>query len=430
MSWMTNPPRSVDCPIMSRILAACLALAATFCLAAEPGAAANLERAWDIAWSRFYLPSVQTFGDYLSSYEPGREQAHLPTAEEVRRQFPNPCGYSTGMEDGAILGGAMLSVLCDRFAVTQDATLRARAAEVFAGLRRCATVHGVRGFVARNVCPADGRSIYINSSRDQVTHFVHGLWQYYHSPLPDDSTKEHIRRLLADVAERMLATVTPENEFDFLRADGARCPLGICRMWNVQAHEAARLPMIYAAAWDVTRDTRYRDAWRRYAADAIAQSVNPGGNKPAYALLQMQCSLELLHALEPEPALKAEIAERMRQVRDLAAQRFATVARQLSREDPARLAMLGPDWRTVPEWKDQKGYANPQWGPFRAVWHLTREFGESALVLLMGEPAALSAEEQHWLVTELGRFDYRHNASCGILYHLAAWWKARCHGVL
>ena len=62
----------------------------------------QMDRAWDVTWSRFYLPSVQTFGDYLSSYEKGREQAHLPTAEEVKRQYPNPCGYSTGMEDGAI----------------------------------------------------------------------------------------------------------------------------------------------------------------------------------------------------------------------------------------------------------------------------------------------------------------------------------------
>ena len=56
----------------------------------------QMDRAWEVTWDRFYLPRVQTFGDYLSSYDPGREQAHLPTAEEVKRQYPNPCGYSTG----------------------------------------------------------------------------------------------------------------------------------------------------------------------------------------------------------------------------------------------------------------------------------------------------------------------------------------------
>jgi len=396
--------------------------------AAETGAAANIERAWEVVWGRFYLPSVQTFGDYLSSYGAGREQSHLPTAEEVKRQYPNPCGYSTGMEDGAILGGAMLSLLCDRYEVTKDESLRQKAAEVFAGLRRCATVHGVRGFVARNVCPEDADSVYINSSRDQVTHFVHGLWQYYRSPLSAEGTRAEIRGILSDVAERMIEFVTPENDYDFCRADGERCPLGICRMWNVQPHEAARLPMVYAAAWDATGEERYREQWRRYAAEAVAQSADPGESKPAYALLQMQCSLELLHALEPDPAIKTAIGANMERVRDLAGRRFASVTASIARMAPEEMRMLGPDWRTVPEWINQKGYPNPQWGPFRRVWHVTREAGESALILQMGEGAVFTDEQRAAFGRLVGGFDYGHNASCGIVYHLAAYWKDRRNG--
>jgi hypothetical protein len=392
---------------------------------ADSALQAKIDQAWEVTWGRFYLPQLQTFGDYLSSYEKGKEQAHLPTAEEVKRQYPNPCGYSTGMEDGAILGGAMLSVLCDRFAVTGEEGLWKEAVTVFAGLQRCATVHGVRGFVARNVCREDGKSVYINSSRDQVTHLVHGLWQYYRSPLANDATKTEIRVVLADVAERMIKFVTPENDFDFCRADGQRCPLGICRMWNVQAHEAARLPMIYAAAWDVTRDERYRAQWQRYAKDAIEQSANPDEHKPAYALLQMQCSLEVLHELEPDAALKAKIHERMAHVRDLAAKRFAWVLSQLAKKSAEEMRMLGPDWRKVAVWKNQKGYLNPQWGAYREVWHLTREAGESALVVLMVDPDSISAAQQKALADVIRGFDYEHNSSCGIIYHLAAYWKAR-----
>jgi hypothetical protein len=392
-----------------------------------PAQEANIEKASNMVWSRFYLPEVQTFGDYLSSYDKSQEQKHLPTAEEVRRQFPNPCGYSTGMEDGAILGGAMLSVLCDQFEVTKDPALSDKAESVFAGLKRCVTVHGVKGFVARNVCPEDATSIYINSSRDQVTHFVHGLWRYYHSAMPGEATKQQIRTILSEVAERMIAFVTPENDFDFCRADGAHCPLGICRMWKVQPHEAARLPMIYAAAWDVTREERYLKKWREYAAEAIAQSADPGENKPAYALLQMQCSLELLHQLEPDPALKAKIHAHMLHVRDLGAKRFTNVLARISKKSPEEMRMLGPDWRTVPEWKDQKGYLNPQWGPFREIWHLTREVGEAALILVMTDDMMPSAEQQTSLQTLIRNFDYTHNASCGLIYHLAAYWKARRH---
>ena len=55
---------------------------------------AQMDRAWEVTWSRFYLPKVQTFGDYLSSYEQGKEQAHLadggggetPVSEPLRLQ--------------------------------------------------------------------------------------------------------------------------------------------------------------------------------------------------------------------------------------------------------------------------------------------------------------------------------------------------------
>lgn len=392
--------------------------------------AAKAEKAWELAWSRFFQKDVEVFADYLSSYEPGKELAHLPTAAEVKRQFPNPCGYSTGMEDGMILGGAMLSIIADRYATTGDASLREQLEMVFRGMRLSATVHGVPGYVARNVCPEDKQSVYINSSRDQYTHFVHGLWKYYHCPLADAAAKEEIRRLLTQVADRMIQFVTPENDYDFCRADGQRCPLGICRMWNVQAHEAARLPMIYAIAWDATRDERYRQQWRKYAAPAIEQSEHPDPNKPAYALLQMQCSLEALYQLEPEEPLRAKIKAVMQHVADLAAQRSAKVWTQIAKKDPQEMTMLGPDWRHVAVWKNQKGYPNPHWGPYREIWHLTREAGESAIVPLMVDPPTISAEQKQLLRDVILRFDYDHNSSCGIIYHIGAYWKARRHRAL
>ncbi|MEZ0274307.1 MAG: hypothetical protein ACAH88_05335 [Roseimicrobium sp.] len=398
-----------------------------------PDAAAlevKMKQAWDVVWGRFFQKDVQVFGDYLSSYEPGKELAHLPTAEEVKRQFPNPCGYSTGMEDGMILGGAMLSIITDMYAVTGDASLREPMTRVFSGMYLSATVHGVPGFVARNVCPEDRKSVYINSSRDQYTHFVHGLWKYYHSPLADEAAKAEIRRLMSAVADRMIAFVTPENDYDFCRADGQRCPLGICRMWNVQAHEAARLPMIYAAAWDVTRDERYQKEWRKYVAEAVTQSATPDENKPAYALLQMQCSLEVLYQLEPEAPLKAKIHEVMRHVSTLAAKRTARVSGQIAKKTPEEMKMLGPDWRHVPVWKNQKGYPNPQWGPYREIWHLTRELGEAATVPLMENAPEISQEQKALLRQGILSFDYEHNSSCGIIYHLGAYWKARRHQAL
>ncbi len=195
----------------------------------------QLDRAWEVTWSRLYLPKVKTFGDYLSSYENGKEQAHLPAVEEAKRQYPNPCGYSTGMGDGAILGGAMLSLLCDRFAVTQDESLREKSASVL---------------------------------------------------------------------------------------------------------------------------------------DKIAK------------------------------------------------------------KSPEDIRMLRPDRRHVPNWRNQNGYPNPLWGAYREIWALTREAGESALILLMVEPAALTEAQRASLKNMVLSFDYEHNSSCGIIYHLASYWKARRYHLL
>jgi ribonuclease D len=42
----------------------------------------------------------------------------------------------------------------------------------------------------------------------------------------------------------------------------------------------------------------------------------------------------------------------------------------------------------------------------------------------------LTPEQQGALRELIRGFDYDHNASCGILYHLAAFWKARRHGLI
>lgn len=290
--------------------------------------AEKMSEAWDTVWSRFHDPATHQF----FTVEPSR----LPSAEQVKRLDPNDCGYGTGMDDGPLFGGILLVAICDRYDVTHDDRLKADALSVFRGLEFCATAHGVPGFVARGVCLEDGKSIYITSSRDQYTHLVHAFWRYYHSPLCDDEAKPSIRAILQAIADRMTRNVTPENNYDFLRADGTQDPRGICRMLNVRAHEAARLPMFYAAAWDVGRNEEHRRLWRKHLAPAVRQSLGlpdlPAAEIarwiPPYAVLQMQCSLEVLDDLERDPAVKSQIGEAMLRVAEFAAEGRAFTARK------------------------------------------------------------------------------------------------------
>ena len=63
------------------------------------------------------------------------------------------------------------------------------------------------------------------------------------------------------------------------------------------------LPMIYAAAWNTTGNDEYHQLYRKYIGQAIRQSFMIEDRTTTYALLQVQCSLELLLSLEQEPEL-------------------------------------------------------------------------------------------------------------------------------
>ncbi len=381
--------------------------------------AACAEHAWKITWERFYLPSTHLFYDYLTSYEPGRGLAHLPTADEVARQAPNECGYGTGMEDGMISAGVMLSLIVDRYAVAKQEALRAQAADVFQGIRLCATAHGVTGFLARAVCREDLKGIYRNTSRDQYTHAAHGLWLYFHSPLCSPETKGEIGAILSAIADRMTRNVTPENDYDSLRADGTRDTRGISRMWNVKGHEAARLPMLYAAAWDVTGRRDYYDLYRKYVGPAVEQSLTVEDRQPTYALLQMQASMELLEALERDETLKRQMREAMATVSKRCAARAASADKAAQK---LNLTLLCTDWRT--------GEGLSPTGAYRKVWYNIRESGEAALAQLMDGGSAFPDAQLALLSRAILRPDFDRVSGNGIFYLQAAYWKARRRGML
>jgi len=383
---------------------------------ASPSLSACIDQAWEVTWKRFYRNDTNLFYDYLTSYTPGRELAHLPTAAEVARQYPNECGYGTGMEDGMISAGVMLDLILDRYAVTKDEALRDRACEVFLGIQRCATAHGVPGFLARAVCSEDLKSIYPNSSRDQYTHAGPGLWRYYHTPLCSDETRKAIGTILSAIADRMTRNVTPENDYDSLRADGTRDTRGISRMWNVQGHEAARLPMIYAAAWNVTGKREYYDLYRKYLAPAVKQSFDVLPHTTTYGFLQMQCSMELLESLEQDADLKRQIREIMAMISKRCAARAAGAARNAQKLD---LTMVCPDWRTTEGLK----------GEYRKAWYCIRESGEALTAQLMDASQPLPDDQKQLLIRAITRLDYQRVSSNGIYYLQGAYWKALKRGV-
>ena len=357
----------------------------------------RLGQAWKRIKTVFYSPKTHLF--YASPVD------RVAPASLFENGFLDPekkkLGYGAGMADCPIYHGLLLSMLVDQYEVTRNGDLSADAVDVFKGLKTCATVHGVPGFVARGVCAEDGKGICVTSSRDQVTHFVHGLWRYYHSPICTEETKAEIRELMKAVAERMIRNVTPENDYDFLRADGSRDPRGICRMWKVRPHEAARLPMVYAAAWDITRDEKYYRQYRKYLIPAVDEtltlpSVPPAQIRafmPTYTLLQMQTSLELLLEVETDAAMKVKLVEAMQPVAKMAAERAVRIN---GGEEKSSLCACG----------------------------------EAALAQLMAKDFAFTDEQKKLLVKSIMDSNAASIGTCRTSHLTAAFWRAKKLGIL
>ncbi len=294
-------------------------------------------RTWvDVAWARvmstFYSP--KTGGIYITTPDKVNPASDFPGGL-LKKEF----GYGTGLEDCAIIGGVALSGLVDKWMVLSDAGSKAEAEKIARGLLNLATAHPYKGFVARGLCVEDGKSICNLSSRDQVTHWMHGLYRYYASGLASDAMKGEIRQAFIDVAVRMERNVTKENKWNFLQADGTMDPRGICKMRETHPHEAARLAMVYALAWKVSGDKRWQDLYLSVRAEALdgscALATCPEriirGLMPDYTLIQMNTSLEAILEVETDEACRTKAVNAMVMCARLARERAPRIGSKDSR---------------------------------------------------------------------------------------------------
>lgn len=393
-------------------------------LAAEPRPVsdeqlyAKAEEAWQASWQRFYDERTHLFYDFVCSYDRAKRLAALPAPEETARQYPNRNGWGTGMEDCAISGGVMLSMICDRFAATGDDNLRPAAQKVFAGMVSLGTLSPSAGFVIRGFSPADGRSHYCESSRDQYTWYAYGLWRYYRSPLSSPAEQAALQKIITAVCSRLEQNVVPENDYHIGREDGTFDGL-VDKMWENEAHEVARLPMIYAIGADITGESRWRDLARRYSPEAAVKSKEPS-TKIAYALLQQQVSLEALYLLEDSPELKRQWLEAMRLVAGRA-EAFLPYCREYQPPDSGEIDL---DWRTWPTHGSMGHRVPTRPAVCNQDDRTVRQPAEAALVLLLCPGSSLTPEQLQLIRLSIAQVDYTKSVWYGLYYTQAVYWRS------
>lgn len=307
----------------------------------------SFKAAWDWIWEKLYSSETDLFYDYLSAE--GEFMKNLPTPEEIRLCIPNPCGWGTGMEDSVLNGTVMLDTCLALYRKEQLPVYAEQAHRIFAGLRKCAETGIDDGFLARSISPLDGKSYYIESSRDQYTHWVFFAWRYSQSPVCTEEERGFIRRFLAAIAERAHKNVVPETKYNLLRKDGGHAIVSQMRGPELGCHETMRLPMFYLAAWAATGTARYREWYEEVLGEALEknQAISFEQEWLAYALLQMQCSLRLIWDLEDDPDRRTAVLKIMQRTTEYAA-KYVAGGLKAARDGELRKNYINPRWRDRP----------------------------------------------------------------------------------
>jgi len=314
--------------------------------------------------------------DSISSNNHEQRFKHLPSVEEIQKSIPNPHGYATGMEDSMLNAGFAIEMCVQRAKVEPKAKNECEefARMLFRGMLRCVTVHGRKGYVARSISPHDGTSCYMESSRDQFSLFVYGMWRYYHSDFSTFEEKAIIKKELAAVAEYTESRMSSTYDYNIGRLDGF--PGVNLKMLHTQSHEAMRLPMFFAAAYDVTREKRFFKLYQKYYPQAMAESKRLyERTRPWWhiELSQMQFSLVLCRAVDQNQEHVTDFDALMKSIAELA--EAQTIEHHFTR----MIDYNGP------------------WNPLAHSWRNARDFTvqlfENKKVAMHGEQVYLKGEE-------------------------------------
>lgn len=369
-------------------------------------------------WGKLFHPGTNLFYDYLTDREPSRRFRHLPSIAEIARQFPNPCGWSTGMEDCMLNAGSVMDILRLRHKCGEDNL--GQALSVLDGIYRCTTVHGRNGFVVRGISPRDGRSCYSNSSRDQFTLAVYGVWRfleaYPEAPVP---FRERAREILHMVAEFCRTRGIAGVHYDLGRLDGG--PAIVSKLWNCAPHEMLRLPMFYGAAFLATGDGKFRRLMEEFAEPGLEATLrmDPAAHWWDIPLAQMLLSLRFFEETQLCPELAGKLAEAQRRGVALARR---DLLKKLAEAEAYRgeWEVLNTNWRRLPmvlrtetlseeECESDFGgcsYLNPCFPPeFNRPNSFLRAFGNDLVAMLYGGEVP-TAEERRRLAVLIGRVDF------------------------
>ena len=389
-----------------------------------------MDNAWNYIWDKLFCPESKMFYDYITSREQSKRFGHLPTAEDIAANLPNPCGWGTGMEDCMLNAGSVMDILRIRKQLTGEDNL-ASAIAVAEGIVRCATRHNKNGFIVRGMSYPAIQSCYTNSSLDQFTLAIYGAWRFIDSyQEAPASVLKTVREVICACADYCTETVTSQNDFNLLRLDGKKAQ--VSKIWHCSCHEYMRLPMIYTAAFNISGKKRYLDLANQYIHEAL-EKTSLLDNKDEWwdiPIVQMQISLYLVLESGVFPEMNEELSGIMDKVADFAGIELNKELKN-AEDFQGNWCELNTDWRTNRIFiqyggirGNGEGYRNPVFPDSYAISNaILREIGNYLTTVALSpakEPEAATLERVEEFLTKVDYLNYAGDAPVKLLH---AYWS-------
>lgn len=286
----------------------------------------KIQNAWDFVENRLMLGNTNLIYDKTLKTE------EFPSLADINKGYPNPCGYSTGMEDSMICAGTILDACLCRFEKQKSDYAEKLAHLIVNGMIKCADSAKSEGFLPRSVSPNDGISHYVDSSRDQYTLFIFGAVRYLQSSLCRDDERDAFCKILLKFAKRAEKNVTADNNYDMLCENGESSLNTTLWGEKMQNHEAMRLPMIYISAYYASSDEKWLKLYENIVDKAIERSLPMNEYYwHYYSLQQMQASLFVCRLLDPDKNRKAKLSAIMKEVAKYSLNKAQSVVDELDK---------------------------------------------------------------------------------------------------
>ena len=109
------------------------------------------EAAWNYIPQRLFFEKTNLVYDCFSSMEQKKRFDHLPWPDKISTDFPNPCGWGTGMEDCMPNAGSVIEICRLRYRIQQDPEAMQFVCRIINGMFACTHVHGKPGLVGKMI---------------------------------------------------------------------------------------------------------------------------------------------------------------------------------------------------------------------------------------------------------------------------------------